>query len=54
MLWFYRSDDVLGKRDTSMMFENYGVIVNNGLDAGSQYIKENINISVFEHKILVG
>ena len=54
MLWFYRSDEVLGKRDTSMTSENYGVIVNNGLEAGSQYIKDNIELSVFEHKILVG
>ena len=54
MLWFYRSDEVLGKRDISMTFENYGVIVNKGFEAGNQYIKDNIEISVFEHKILVG
>jgi hypothetical protein len=54
MLWFHRSDEKLGKRDASMTFENYGVIVNKGFEAGNQYIKDNIEISVFEHKILVG
>ena len=37
-----------------MTFENYGVIVNNGFEAGNQYIKDNIDIFVVEHKILVG
>ena len=54
MLWFYRSDEKLGKRDASKTFENFGVIVNNGFEAGNQYIKDNIEISGFEHKILVG